>query len=92
MSQLQLENEEQYKTYSQTIEKVQHKADLQVTQMERELTALTDSLEKTQAQLHSVLSASNLDQTALGGVTKKIEVLPLVLLLFSSTVICILVC
>ncbi|XP_022600311.1 growth arrest-specific protein 8-like [Seriola dumerili] len=72
-SKLQLEKDEQFKTYSQTIEKVQHKADLQIMQLQRKLKALTDSLEKTQAQLHSVLSASNMDQIALGGVTKKIE-------------------
>lgn len=75
VTQLQLERDELYKTFTQSIQKVQHKGDVKIVLLERELKALTDSLEKTQAQLCSVLSASNMDQTALGGVTNKIEVL-----------------
>ncbi|XP_029354836.1 dynein regulatory complex subunit 4-like [Echeneis naucrates] len=70
---LQLENDEQYKKSLQRIEKVQHKADLQTMQLESKVKALTDTLDKTQAQLHLVLSASNMDQMALGGITKKTE-------------------
>ncbi|KAA8595585.1 dynein regulatory complex subunit 4 [Etheostoma spectabile] len=72
-SKLQLERDELYTTFTQNIQKVQRKADLKNTQLERKLKDLTDVLEKTQAQLFSVLSASNMDQTALDGVTKKIE-------------------
>ncbi|XP_070760216.1 dynein regulatory complex subunit 4 [Enoplosus armatus] len=72
-SKLQLERDELYMTFTQNIQKVQHKAGLKGTLLERKLKALTDSLEKTQAQLSSVLSASNMDQTALGGITNKIE-------------------
>ncbi|XP_034724931.1 dynein regulatory complex subunit 4 [Etheostoma cragini] len=72
-SKLQLERDELYTTFTQNIQKVQHKADLKNTQLERKLKDLTDVLEKTQAQLFAVLSASNMDQTALDGVTKKIE-------------------
>ncbi|XP_039995733.1 dynein regulatory complex subunit 4-like [Xiphias gladius] len=72
-SELQLERDELYKTYPQSIHKLQYKAGLKSMLLERKLKALTDSLEKTQAQLHSVLSASNIDQTALGGVTNKTE-------------------
>ncbi|KAM9860552.1 dynein regulatory complex subunit 4 [Aulostomus maculatus] len=72
-SELQLERDELYKTFTQNIQTVQHRADLKNVPMEKKLTALTDSLEKTQAQLSSVLSAANLDQTALSRVTKKIQ-------------------
>lgn len=75
ITQLQLERDELYNTFTQNIQKVQHKTGVKSALLERKLKALTDSLEKTQAQLHSVLSASNMDQTALGVVTNKIEVL-----------------
>ena len=72
VAQLQLDKDELYKT--QSIQKVQHKADLKKMQLETKLKALTDSLEKTKAQLQSVLSASNMDQTALSEVINKTEV------------------
>lgn len=75
VKQLQLERDELYNTFSQNIEKVEHKASVKSMMLEKKLRALTDSLEKTQAQLHSVLSASNMDQTALSVVTNRIEVL-----------------
>ncbi|XP_070688286.1 dynein regulatory complex subunit 4-like [Pempheris klunzingeri] len=70
---LQVERDELYKTFTENIQKVQHKTGVKSAQLERKLKAQTDSLEKTQALLHSVLSASNMDQTALEGVTNKIE-------------------
>uniref|UniRef100_A0A8D3CR52 Dynein regulatory complex subunit 4 n=1 Tax=Scophthalmus maximus TaxID=52904 RepID=A0A8D3CR52_SCOMX len=73
LTQLQLERDELYKTYSESIEKVQHKAGLKSVQLDTKLTALTDVLEKTHAQLHSVLSATNMDQTALAEVANKIQ-------------------
>nr|XP_046241703.1 dynein regulatory complex subunit 4-like [Scatophagus argus] len=72
-SMLQMERDELYKTFAQNIQKVQHKAGVKIGLLERKLKALTDGVEKTQAQLSSVLSASNMDQTALRGVTNKIE-------------------
>ncbi len=72
--QLQLERDELYKTIPQNIQQVQQKADMKSDVLENKLKALTESLETTQAQLCSVLSASNMDQTALTGVTNKIEV------------------
>lgn len=41
--------------------------------LEKKLSALADSLEKKEAQLNEVLSASNLDPTALTVVTRKLE-------------------
>lgn len=43
--------------------------------MEDELQALEDNLEKVQAQLQSVLSAPNVDQTAITEIIHKVEVL-----------------
>ncbi|XP_068586838.1 dynein regulatory complex subunit 4-like isoform X2 [Cebidichthys violaceus] len=70
---LQLERDERYKTFTQNIQQVQHEADWKSMPLEKKLKGLTDGLEKTQAQLLSVLSASNMDQTALDGVTNTIE-------------------
>lgn len=75
VTQLQLERDELYKTLTQNIQKVQHEGDVKLALLERRLKALVESLEKTQAQLCSVLSASNVDQTALAGVTNNVEVL-----------------
>merc|ERR1711971_557444 len=41
--------------------------------LEKKLAALVDTLEKKEAQLNEVLSASNLDPTALTVVTRKLE-------------------
>ncbi|KAG8001513.1 Growth arrest-specific protein 8, partial [Nibea albiflora] len=72
-SKLQLERDEVYKIFTQNIEKVQHKASVKSAVLERKLGALTDSVETTQAQLSSVLSVSNMDQTAQSGIKHKIQ-------------------
>uniref|UniRef100_A0A3Q3G6I9 Dynein regulatory complex subunit 4 n=1 Tax=Labrus bergylta TaxID=56723 RepID=A0A3Q3G6I9_9LABR len=71
-SKLQMERDELYKT--QYIRDVQQKGGLKDEQLENVLKGLTDVLEKTQAQIDSVLSASNVDQTALRGVMDQVEV------------------
>ncbi|KAF7657095.1 hypothetical protein LDENG_00032100 [Lucifuga dentata] len=73
LSEIQLERDELYKTFTQNIQKVQQQADLKNVLLEDKLEALTDALTKKEAQLHSVISASNMDQTALFGVTNKLE-------------------
>ncbi|KAG7513799.1 growth arrest-specific protein 8-like [Solea senegalensis] len=70
---LQLERDELYKTFPEIIEREQHRAGLKSALLETKLKSMTDHLEKTQAQLLSVLSASNMDQTALCELTKNIE-------------------
>lgn len=42
--------------------------------LEKKLAALADTLEKKEAQLNEVLSASNLDPSALSAVSRKLEV------------------
>lgn len=74
-SQLQLERDELYKTYIENIEKARNKAGLKTTLLERQLEALTDSVASKEAQLQAVLSASNMDWTALSGVISKTGVL-----------------
>lgn len=73
-TQLQQERDELYKTFTENVQKVQHKGNLKSSLLELKLEGLTESVEKTQAQLFSVISASNMDQTAINGVTNKIEV------------------
>ncbi|XP_023139693.2 dynein regulatory complex subunit 4-like [Amphiprion ocellaris] len=70
---LQMERDELYKAFPQNIQKVQHKADQVTMLLEKKLQALTDSVEDVEAGLCSVLSASNIDQTALSGVISKAE-------------------
>ncbi|KAI9528401.1 hypothetical protein NQZ68_020226 [Dissostichus eleginoides] len=72
-SKLQQERDELYKTFTENVQKVQHKVNLKSSLLELKLEGLTESVEKTQAQLFSVISASNMDQTAINGVTNRIE-------------------
>ncbi|XP_053174476.1 dynein regulatory complex subunit 4 [Scomber japonicus] len=72
-SKLQLERDELYKTFTQNVQKVQQNVGLKIMQLEKSLKTVTDSLEKKQAQLSSVLSAPNIDQTALYGITNSIK-------------------
>ncbi|XP_068174489.1 dynein regulatory complex subunit 4 isoform X2 [Antennarius striatus] len=70
---MQQEKDELYKAFTQNIQLVQDKGVERIVLQEEKLKALTDSLEKTQPQLPCVISASNLDPTALSGVTNQIE-------------------
>ena len=56
------------------IHEVQQKSNFKNLLLEKKLSALADTLEKKEAQLNEVLSASNLDPTALTVVTRKLEV------------------
>uniref|UniRef100_A0A667XWY2 Dynein regulatory complex subunit 4 n=1 Tax=Myripristis murdjan TaxID=586833 RepID=A0A667XWY2_9TELE len=70
---VQLERDELYRKFTQAIQEVQERSGFKNVLLERKLGALTDTLEKKEAQLYAVLSASNMDQTALAGVTGKLE-------------------
>lgn len=56
------------------IHDVQQKSNLKNLLLEKKLSALGDTLEKKEAQLNEVLTASNLDPSALSVVTRKLEV------------------
>ncbi|XP_059926892.1 dynein regulatory complex subunit 4 [Gadus macrocephalus] len=70
---IQAERDELYTKFTQAIQEVQQKSGFKNLLLERKLTALTDCLEKKEAQLNEVLSASNMDPMALGVVTRKLE-------------------
>ncbi|XP_017544335.1 dynein regulatory complex subunit 4 [Pygocentrus nattereri] len=72
-SKVQLERDELYQKFTKAIQEVQQKSGFKNLLLERKLDALTDTLEKKEAQLNEVLSASNLDHTALNVVTRKLE-------------------
>jgi len=69
----QAERDELYKKFVKAIHEVQQKSNFKNLLLEKKLSALADSLEKKEAQLNEVLSASNLDPTALTVVTRKLE-------------------
>ncbi|KAI3377861.1 hypothetical protein L3Q82_008996 [Scortum barcoo] len=72
-SKLQLEVNELSKTFPQDIQKLQQKADLTSALLEGKVKSLTDRLERTQAQLSSLLSVFNVDQTSLGNLANITE-------------------
>ena len=72
--QTQEERDELYQKFVSAIHEVQQKSSFKNLLLEKKLSALTDTLEKKEAQLNEVLSASNLDPTALTVVTRKLEV------------------
>lgn len=71
--QLQSERDELYAKFVKAIHEVQQKSSFKNLLLEKKLGALSDTLEKKEAQLNEVLSASNLDPTALTVVTRKLE-------------------
>ncbi|KAM4597244.1 dynein regulatory complex subunit 4-like [Fundulus diaphanus] len=70
---LQTELDELRSSVPRKIYMAQDQADVSLRPLEDELQALAGQLEKTQAQLHSVLSAPNLDQTAVTEITYQVE-------------------
>ncbi|XP_059177710.1 dynein regulatory complex subunit 4-like isoform X2 [Physella acuta] len=70
---IQDERDELYRKFIKAIHEVQQKSNFKNLLLERKLSALADTLEKKEAQLNEVLSASNLDPTALTVVTRKLE-------------------
>lgn len=81
-AQLQLERDELRKAFTEIVEKAQYNGDIENMAVEKKLQALTESLEETEAQLSAVLSASNMDQTALSRVIKKTEVVLYIYFMF----------
>lgn len=74
MLQTQEERDDLYRKFVKAIHEVQQKSNFKNLLLEKKLNALADTLEKKEAQLNEVLSASNLDPTALTVVTRKLEV------------------
>ena len=74
LQQIQEERDDLYRKFVKAIHEVQQKSSFKNLLLEKKLSALADTLEKKEAQLNEVLSASNLDPTALTVVTRKLEV------------------
>ncbi|XP_060779220.1 dynein regulatory complex subunit 4 isoform X3 [Neoarius graeffei] len=70
---VQQERDELYQRFNTAILEVQQKSGFKNLLLEKKLEALTNSLEKTEAQLNEVLAASNLEPSALNVVTRKLE-------------------
>lgn len=72
--QVEAERDELYAKFVKAIHEVQQKSGFKNLLLEKKLGAISETLEKKEAQLNEVLSASNLDPTALSVVTRKLEV------------------
>jgi hypothetical protein len=72
--QIKKERDELYNKFVKAIHDVQQKSNLKNLLLEKKLGAISDILEKKEAQLNEVLTASNLDPSALSVVTRKLEV------------------
>ncbi|KAF5397534.1 Growth arrest-specific protein 8 [Paragonimus heterotremus] len=66
------ERDELYEKFVSAIHEVQQKTGLKNMLLEKRLLSLTETIEKKEAQLSEVLTASNLDPTALASVTRKL--------------------
>ena len=73
LEKIQSERDDLYRKFVKAIHEVQQKSNFKNLLLEKKLSALADTLEKKEAQLNEVLSASNLDPTALTVVTRKLE-------------------
>ncbi|CAF3344980.1 unnamed protein product [Rotaria sp. Silwood1] len=71
---IQKERDDLYNKFIKAINEVQQKSSLKNLLLEKKLSTLADSLEKKEAQLNEVLSASNLDPASLSVVTRKLEI------------------
>ncbi|CAH8641342.1 unnamed protein product [Dicrocoelium dendriticum] len=67
------ERDELRKRFVSTIHEVQQKAGLKNLLLEKQLTALTEIVEKKEAHMSEVLSVSNLDPAALAASAKKLN-------------------
>ncbi|KAF8563967.1 hypothetical protein P879_09159, partial [Paragonimus westermani] len=66
------ERDELYEKFVSVIHEVQQKTGLKNMLLEKRLISLTETIEKKEAQMSEVLTASNLDPAALASVTRKL--------------------
>ncbi|XP_062442124.1 dynein regulatory complex subunit 4 isoform X4 [Rhea pennata] len=72
-SKVQAERDELYQKFTKAINEVQQKTGFKNLLLERKLKGLFNILEKREVELNEVLSASNLDPSALSLVSRKLE-------------------
>ncbi|CAH8577845.1 unnamed protein product [Heterobilharzia americana] len=70
--QIETERDDLYAKFVLAIQEVQQKCGLKNILLEKRLNALTETIEKKEAQLSEVLSASNLDPIAMATVSRKL--------------------
>ncbi|VDP15798.1 unnamed protein product [Schistosoma margrebowiei] len=70
--QIEAERNDLYEKFVLAIQEVQQKCGLKNIFLEKRLTALTETIEKKEAQLSEVLSASNLDPISMATVSRKL--------------------
>lgn len=71
---MQQERDELLKKQRDAIMDVQQRSELKAMMLERKLAALTETLEKKEAQLCAALSASSADPTAADSAASRLEV------------------
>ncbi|VDP71849.1 unnamed protein product [Echinostoma caproni] len=69
---MERERDELYEKFVSAIQEVQQKTGLKNLLLEKRLTALTETIEKKEAQLGEALTASNLDPVAMASVSRKL--------------------
>lgn len=74
LEQLEQERDELHRTVNQKYQKLQHEGDERILLLENDLKTLTERLEEIDAQISSVISASNMDPAVLGGILEDVEV------------------
>jgi len=72
-AQVQKERDELYGRFETTVYDIQQRAGLKAMIAERKLETLQETVEKKDAQISEILAASNLDQSTLSAVTKKLD-------------------
>ena len=72
-AQVQKERDELYGRFETTVYDIQQRAGLKAMVAERKLETLQETVEKKDAQISEILAASNLDQSTLSAVTKKLD-------------------
>lgn len=87
MEQLEEQRDELQKTLNEKLQEVQQEGNEKILPLENELKTLTDRLEKTEAQIASVISASSADPAALDGVLKDVEVFVQLFTVFTSSIL-----
>ncbi|KAH8858047.1 Dynein regulatory complex subunit 4 [Schistosoma japonicum] len=70
--QIETERDDLYEKFVLAIQEVQQKCGLKNILLEKRLTALTETIEKKEAQLSEILSSSNLDPISLATVSRKL--------------------
>ncbi|TSZ97528.1 Methenyltetrahydrofolate synthase domain-containing protein [Bagarius yarrelli] len=73
LKKVQQERDELYQKFTQTIQQVHHKCEMKNLLLERKMDVLTDTLEEKETQMNEIITACNLEPSALNRVTRNVE-------------------